>query len=333
MFNNPPSDRDHLLDEEVAPDTLRYDELGDDPYLGDEAPTLRPHQMSEGDEMDADDMTANKLEVTLPPGSTVPAPGQAVPAGTVAAEKTASDLTTKAGRQAYRLKLAAELGESEDVTKLKYNPLLEEAHKDLDQDFITDSSDPEHLGRFETKEETQKLVLELATMPVKVRKEAERLNKMISEGAIKKTDLDQLVAEGLDADVVKYWKELYDADPESKEFAKLLTTAAQEEKAKEEMETYKLKLARSYALANEMARSGFISDTPAAVTRQVEEAMGWNDEAFDSFKRVVARRGPQVVKTAGVIPQVGINGGGEMVSTASDDLLAELDEAFSRRKY
>ncbi|CAN5950668.1 unnamed protein product [Sphagnum jensenii] len=333
-------------DEESMPDTLDMhndhddklldEELDYDPYGEDgEPPTLRNPLHEGGDDlMEADDMNTNKLEVTLPPGSTVPAPGQPVPAGTMAAEKMAN-LTTKEGRQAYRLKLAEDLGASEDVSKLKYSPVLDEAHKGLiDQDFVSDLPDSEHLSRFETKEEVQKRVLEVAKMPVKVRKEAERLNKMISEGSVKKSDLDQLVAEGLDADVVKYWRELYDVDPESKEFAKLLTTAAEEEKAKEEMQNYKLKLARSYALANDMAKAGLISDNSAAITRQVDEAMGWNDEAFDSFKRVVAKRSAnQVVKTAGVIPQVGINGSGEMVSTASEDLLAELDQAFAGRKY
>lgn len=330
---------DGLLDEELGaadvdmsgPDTLR---MGPDDL---EAYDQEQHNRQFGmDDMDANDMNANKLEVTLPPGSTVPAPGQPLPPGAVVAPKTATDLTTREGRQAYRLKLADDLGDIEDASKIKYNPILNDAHKDLDQE-IFDGPDPDGLSRFETKEEQHKRTLEVAKAPVRVRKEAARLQKLISEGSIDKSDLPKLVSEGLDAEVVAYWKELYDmSDAEGKEFAKLLTTAADEEKAKEELDNYKLKLARSFQIANEMARTGLISNESGAINRQVEESMGWNDEAFDSFKRVLARRSvnPTLAKTAGFVPQNGITGSNdEMVSTASDDLQSELDRAFAGRKY
>ena len=101
----------------------------------------------------------------------------------------------------------------------------------------------------------------------------------------------------------------------------------------EEMETYKIKLARSYELANEMARRGLITNERAAIGRQVEESMKWNDEGFESYKRVVAKMPVGAMKTAGLVPQVGIRVDASESNSGSDDLQAELDLAFSGRKY
>ena len=337
---------DPSFDPEIAlhddrEDSLLDHDLGHD-HLSEEAPDTLPSAGMENDgefndgEMMADDMQ-NKVEVQLPPGTPAPAPGQPVPANAVVAPKTAADLTTKAGRQAYRLKLADQLGDIEDATKIKYNPILNDAHKDLDQDTGHDlTTKPEgDLARVFTKEEQHKKTLDVATSPVRIQREAARLNALIVKGSVRKEDLDKLVAEGLDAEAVKYWKDYYGTD--NAEFAKLLTKEAAEAKAKEEMENYKLKVARTFSLANEMARVGLISGDTNSINRQVEESMGWNDEAFDSFKRLVTKRAAQVqvAKTASTVGQMGIYGDGmeKTASTPLEDLQSELDRCFAGRKY
>jgi hypothetical protein len=314
-----PSEGEHDLDQELGPD-LHEEEMPE---------TVRDH---EGDMNMVDDK--DMLEVELAPGQPAPAPGQPVPAGAVVAPKMASmDLTTKAGRSAYRAKLAADLGDSEAAEKIKFNPLMDEANKLADGQTELDVKPSDNLGRVETKPEVNKRMLEVARMaPAKVKKEAARLNAMIAQGAVKVSDLDKLVSEGLDAEVVKYWRDLYGQTDGGAEFAKMLTTAAEEEKAASDLEAYKVKLARSYELANEMARTGLITNERTSIARQVDESMKWNDEAFDSFKRVIAKRSGHV-KTAGFVPQVGIIGSSEVSSVGSDDLQSELDRAFSNKRY
>jgi hypothetical protein len=61
--------------------------------------------------------------------------------------------------------------------------------------------------------------------------------------------------------------------------------------------------------------------------------MKWNDEAFESVKKVVEKRASVMTKTAS-FPQVG-QFGSENTATASVELdfAAELDRAFSNRRY
>ena len=338
MFGDEDDKSTHNLSDEEA-DRLLDEDLGDD-YDTMPATVRNPkmHEMHDmdkldlGDEMMVDD--ENNLEVELAPGQTEPAPGQPVPAGAVVAPKTASmDLTTKAGRAAYRAKLAADLGDPEDAASIKFNPVMDEANALANGQTQLDVKPSDDLGLVETKPELNRKMLEVAKASPKVKKEAARLNKMISEGAVKSTDLDKLIAEGLDSEVVKYWRDFYEQVDGGAEFAKMLTTASDTAKLAEEVEAYKIKLARSYELANEMARNGLITNERVSIARQVDESMKWNDDAFDSFKRVIAKRATQV-KTAGTIPQVGITGSYTNTQSAfSDDLQSELDRAFSNRKY
>jgi len=59
--------------------------------------------------------------------------------------------------------------------------------------------------------------------------------------------------------------------------------------------------------------------------------MKWNDESFDSVKRVIANQKP-TVKTAGRMPQVGFIGTADNTSSVSEveDFAAQLQSAFSR---
>lgn len=279
---------------------------------------------------DVNQMNDGGTVVELPAGQPVP-PG----AKTIEMKQASFDLSTKEGRTAYRAKLAKDLGEVEDVAKLKWNPVLHDANRLANGQTKLDTKPSDDLGLVETLPEVQKCMMEVAKAPPKVRKEAETLNQLIAQGAVHPSQLDQLVAEGLDSEVVKYWRNYYgQAGKEGSEFGKLLTTETMQAKAKEEMETYKIKLARAYDLANEMVRRGLIADTQTAIAHQVEETMKWNDEAYESMKRVVAKHLPSMRKEASM-PQVGMIGTGDpMVSAVGDlDLQAQLDQAFAGRRY
>jgi hypothetical protein len=323
-------------DDDILPD-LDQDLHGDSDYEDMPAteknpvPDMQPETQRSPKHEDADDFGmvndggTSGLVVEL-------APGQPVPPNAKVVEKAAMDLTTKEGRAAYRTKLAEHITDSVAAESIKFNPVMADANKLADGQTQLDVKPSDSLGLVETKPEVQKRMLEVARAAPKVKKEAERLNKMIVAGTVRKEDLDKLVAEGLDSEVVKYWRDFYGQADGGAEFAKLLTAAAEKAKLEEEMGTYKIKLARSYELANEMARRGLITNERAAIGRQVDESMKWNDEGFDSYKRVIAKMPVGSVKTAGLVPQVGIRETGDSHS-GGDDLQAELDLAFSGRKY
>lgn len=354
MFGD--EDADQLTETERDPFKEEWEEdededlLSDDSLVSSDMLSAKDNMCSNDesyveDGMDINDVDGQVVEMPkdkpLPPDAKPISPedmkklqeGQNVPGPSLFPTTASMDLTTKAGRAAYRAKLAEHITDLQDASKIKFNPVLDEADSLANGQTQLDVKPSDQLGLVETPAEVNKRMLEVAKAPpsTKVKKEAERLNTMIVSGAVKKEDLDRLVSEGLDSDVVKYWRDFYGQAEGGSEFAKLLTSASEKAKMQEEMEVYKVKLARSYELANEMARRGLISNERTAISRQVEESMKWNDEAFDSFKRVIANRPVSPVKTAGVIPQVGIREN-ESYST-QDDLQSELDLAFSTRKY
>jgi hypothetical protein len=287
---------------------------------------------SEHDELKSDDQ--NDTMVDLPAGAPVPAGAKAVE------NKMAFDLTTKEGRTAYRAKLAADAtgkeedGEIQSVESMKHSDMLDEANKLTDGQTQLDVKPSDSLGLIETKPEQQKADLEVARAEPKVRKEAERLNQLITEGKVKVANLDELIARGLDSEVVKYWRQYYgQAGKEGSEFAKLLTTETMKAKAEEEVAAYKIKLGRAYELANEMVRRGLCEDERTAIAGQVDQIMTWNDEGFESMKRVIAKHAPKSLKKQ-AMPVVGIKSD-EMFSseTVESGLQDELANAFSGRKY
>src|SRR4029077_2312485 len=73
----------------------------------------------------------------------------------------------------------------------------------------------------ENKVERHEKMLDVALSPPKVRKEAEEIQKLVSEGRLDpKTDLDILLANGVDPETVKYWKQFYgQMGPEGSQFA------------------------------------------------------------------------------------------------------------------
>jgi hypothetical protein len=289
-------------------------------------------------EMPADDL--NNTMVEIPEGQAIPAGAKAVSEdkNMVTAE---FDLTSKEGRAAYRAKLAADAtgkeddGEVQKAESIQFSDMLDHADGLADGQTHLDVKPSDELGKVETPEEQIGKDLEVARMEPKIR-EAARLNQLITEGKVSTEQLESLIAQGLDPEVVKYWKQYYgQAGKEGSEFAKLLTTETMKAKAEEDMKSYKVKVARAYELANDMVRRGLLTDDRTSVSAQVDEIMKWNDEAFESMKRVVAKHAPlSIKKEASGVPQVGLIGSGDQFSqNAEVDFQSELDMAFSGRKY
>ena len=325
LANDP--DEDAILDEEEDLDTKDTEKDDMEEISLDDLDGM-------GDMNDADGTM-----VELPAGAPMP-PG-AKPAAPVAGQKQASfDLSTKAGRSLYRAKLAADAtgkedsGEIQSAESIKYIPELADANRLADGQTKLDVKPSDNLGRVETPAEKQKAMLDVARAEPKLRSDAARLNQYILKGAVKVEDLDSLVAQGLDAEVVKYWKDFYgEAGKEGSEFARLLTTEKMTAKANEEMSSYKVKIARAYELANDMAKRGLVHDDRSSISAYVDTVMTWNDEAFESMKRVVAKSPLAGMTKTSKVPQVGLYAEHAASEPANVDFAAELDAAFSGKKY
>lgn len=228
-----------------------------------------------------------------------------------------------AARTEMRAKLAAEM---------KWHPMLADFHKFLeDPDFDTKPSN--NGGHFETVEEIHEAVLDVATAPPKVRKEAEAINELIVQGRLDPADLDALVANGVDPEAVKYWKAFYgQAGSEGSQFATELVKEHAKAQLEAEMAHYRVKIARAYELAHEMRERELIPGDRASVSNQVDEIMKWNDESFESVKRVIASQKPTLRKAAGHMPQVGVIGMSDNSAGNGEDndFASQLNAAFSK---
>lgn len=267
----------------------------------------------------SDDNAADMVEVTTPDGKKV-----TVPAGSKVA--TAEfDLASKEGRAAYRAKLAADT--------LKVSPHLHEAHPKGGFTTELDVKPTGNLAEVEDLEGIHDAMMDLANAPPKVRKEAEAIQQLVASGQLNPADVDALVSEGLDKDAVAYWKKYFgEAGPEGSQFATELVKEHAKAKAEEALNAHKVKLSRAYELTYEMIERGLCAPDKAAITSQVEEIMKFNDDGFDTLKRVVARHEPVAVKKAGRMPQVGLFGSDETGSSSSgepENLFSQLSVAFS----
>ena len=253
-------------------------------------------------------------------------------------ELTASaGINTKEGRAQMRMKIAQK--------GLQFSEMLGKAHPSGGTSTSLDSKPSLKDGALvEDLEETHDAIMDLATAPVKVRKAAEEIQRLVVAGAIDpKSDFPGLVAQGLDSNAVKYWKQYWgeSKDSESTEFASELVKEHAKKKAAEEMQSYRVKLARSYELANQMADVGLCASARESITEQVNSIMKWDDEAFSSMQRMVQRQG-SMRKAASYIPQVGMQdlmvGASDQIvlpapAAASSDIRTDLEAAFSGRKY
>lgn len=335
---------------DIAPDA-EHEHDGHDPLAMHEHEDMEMPEHDEHNEFETpegEDMSAtpdfgeadvNDVMVDVDP-TTLPA-GQKLK---VAPASARFDLTTKAGRSAYRAKIANDAtgkmddGKLETAESIKMAPVVEDADKLADGGFLQktlDTKPSDDLGRFETLPEQQKRMLEVARMPPKIRTAAERLDTLITQGKVAVADLDSLIAQGLDSEVVKYWRQYWgEAGKEGSEFGKLLTTETMKAKAAEENKLFRTKLARAYELSYDMVRRGMLADDRATIASHVDDVMKWNDEGFESVKRIVANRAPLALTKQASMPQVGLIGAGDVQSQARElDFQGELDRAFANRKY
>lgn len=235
--------------------------------------------------------------------------------------KKDASLNTKAGRAALRAKLAADA--------VKMSPMLDTAHPKGSHKLTQLSTQSGDLDVVEDLVGTHKKVLDLANAPVKVRKQAAEIHALIREGKMSEADFPALIVEGLDKDAVAFYKKYYGEVDGGSEFATELVKEHAKAMMQTELDTYKIKLARAYSLANEMVSRGLCLADNKSVSNQVDEIMQYNDESFDSLKRVVARHQPAMEKTAGRIPQVGIIGSEFSSEPQEGSLLEQLTSAFS----
>jgi len=230
------------------------------------------------------------------------------------------NLETKEGRAAYREKLAQK--------GLKFSPILQEAHPGGGVTTDLDNKPQGDLGKIETLEETHNKMMDVATAPPRVRQGAEEINRLVVAGRIDpENDFDALVANGLDADAVKYWKQYFaQGDAETSQFASELVKDYQAKKAAEERKSFEVKISRAYELAYDMVRRGMISGERTAVNEQVKEIMSMDDNGFESMKRFVERN-PMEKKAS--MPQVGLYDAGSVTvappAIKKDDIKVELE--------
>ena len=283
-----------------------------------------------GGEFDANEAT---LEVK---------PGEMVPPGTpegMGVEVKHASFDSLEGRAAMRAKLAADAtgkeddGNVTDMSKQKFSDMLQEADHLADGQTQLDVKPSDSLGVVETLPEQNKAMLEVAKAPPKVRKEAEAINKLVATGKLDPKDLDALVAEGLDKDAVAYWKKYYAQADGGSEFASELVKEHAKADLEEKLNGFKVKMARAYELAYDMVDRGLCHNDRATISDQVEQIMKFNEENFDSLKRVVAKHAPVLRKEAGRMPQVGMIGSGDVnvvAQAGEENLFSQLSAAFSK---
>jgi hypothetical protein len=249
----------------------------------------------------ASDKADAKLSLKTPDGTT-----QQLGEVTVTAGGTL-ELSTKEGRAQARIKLA-------EKGLLGFNELSNDAHPGGSVSAVDAGNldvKPNVPGaEFHVPKDIQSYMLELANMPPRVRKQAEMIQALVAEGKMKADDVDKLVSHGVDAEAVKYWKELFgQGDTESKDFATKLTQEHAKAKQAEEVESYKGRIKRAYEVAHQMIAKGMI--TEGQLDSQVNDIMKWNDAGFESIKNILARQ-PSMNKQAS-IPMVGLLSSGEVI--------------------
>lgn len=267
--------------------------------------------------------------------------GEKVPPELAGKKLTMASLNDRAGRAALRAKLAADAlgkeedGEIQDMSKQKFSDMLDQADKHADGQTELDVKPSDNLGLVETLPEINKRMLEVAKAPPKVRKEAEVIQRLVSEGKLDPRDVDALAAYGLDGEAVSYWKKYYGEAEGGSEFASEMVKEHVKSAMEEEINTYRIKLARAYELTYDMVDRGLCRHDRVTISDQVDQIMKFNDDAFESLKKVVAHHEPgQLRKAAGSIPQVGLRVDGEFspAQAVEDDSYAQLSSLFGNKK-
>lgn len=277
----------------------------------------KPDAVSTGD--------SNNLKM-MPDGSMEGSPKEVGEA--MKAKEATFDMTTKEGRALWRAKLA-EKG-------LVYSDILNKAHKP-NTVLKFDSKPSGDLAKVETTIETQKVLMDIMHAEPKVKKAAENIQELVLTGKINpNTDFPKLIANGLDKDAVSYWKQFWgQAKDGGSEFATELTKDISNKKQAQANEDHQVKLARAYDLAYEMADAGYFDKSvPGAVKDHVKEIMAFNDEAYNSMKRVIEKY-KMNVKTASAMqnmPQVGVMNL-PALPNKFDTMIDEYSSFFNKKRY
>jgi hypothetical protein len=233
--------------------------------------------------------------------------------------------TAKEERAAMRAKIAAEM---------KWNPVFYEFHPKGKATTHLDVKPEGDLGVVETLEERHDVMMDVAKAPPKVRKEAEEIQKLVAEGKLDpKTDLDVLIANGVDPETVKYWKQFYgELGHEGSQFATELVKEHAKAQAEEAANLHRVKLARAYELAYDMVERELLPRERQAISKQVDDFMKFNDEGFESYKKIIARHAPKLDKRAAVMPQVGLfeTGNSANQSLETEDLASQFAAVFAK---
>jgi hypothetical protein len=252
------------------------------------------------------------------------------PDAKIAQSKENIDLTTKEGRAMYRTKLAQK--------GLNWSDMPGKAHDGSKEVPNLDVKPTAEYAKFHVLQDTHDAVMQLANLPPKVRKQAEKIQTLVEAGQLDPSDVDELAKFGVDAEAVKYWKQYWAEakDAESKDFASKLTQEHAQQKQAEDRQAYQVRVKRAYELAYNMRDKGMIEANQ--IEDQVGEILKWNDDGFNSIKNVVARQ--PVIKQASAVPTVGllhsadvILPAAEPVDQAATDLKGFLDTHFANRKF
>lgn len=267
--------------------------------------------------------------------------GEKVPPELAGKKLTMASFDDRAGRAALRAKLAADAlgkeedGEIQDMSKQKWSDMLDASQKHTDGQTELDVKPSDSLGLVETVQEVNKAMMDVAKAPPKVRKEAEVIQRLVSEGKLDPNDVDALASYGLDKEAVAYWKKYFGEVDGGSEFASEMVKEHVKAAMEEELNTFKVKLARAYELTYDMVDRGLCRHDRATISDQVEQVMKFNDDAFESLKKVVARHEPgQLRKSAGTMPQVGLRVDGEFspAQAVEDDSYTQLSALFGNKK-
>jgi len=267
--------------------------------------------------------------------------GEKVPPELAGKKLTMASFDDRAGRVALRAKLAADAlgkeedGEIQDMSKQKWSDMLDAADKHSDGQTELDVKPSDSLGLVETLPEVNKAMMEVAKAPPKVRKEAEVIQRLVSEGKLDPNDVEALAAYGLDKDAVAYWKKYFGEVEGGGEFASEMVKEHVKAAMEEELNTFRVKLARAYELTYDMVDRGLCRHDRATISDQVDQVMKFNDDAFESLKKVVARHEPgSLRKSAGSMPQVGLRVDGEFspAQAVEDDSYTQLSALFGNKK-
>lgn len=256
--------------------------------------------------------------------------------------EVAETLKTKASTK----RIANMTREERDILRTKlaqkgttFSDMLSKAHPQGGFTTDLDTKPTGDLAKVEDLEEVHTKAMEVATKaPGKVREAAEKIQKLVLAGTIDpKTDFPGLIAEGLDAAAVSYWKKFWGEakDPEASRWVSELVKGTTEKKAAANEEALKVKVARAYELAYDMAARGLVARDPRSLRSQVEKIMNCSDENFAYLQETVGR----IPSKTASLPEVGIK---ESVALSTDyisprsnddELKNAFDQAFAGRKY